>query len=157
MKKVILSLFSLCIALGFSGCSGTKGFLAEDDFSMTDPLLYKKRYTEGFLDMTIHRKGSLFPSYEISECHYTKQDLSNLVLPRNPYFADDDTVKVLGRDGEELGVYMLRFMENEISTIGIVSEGGKIKKTTAQARLVIPYQLQIKYLKIGRKKIEIPQ
>ena len=103
------------------------------------------------------RKGSLFPSYEITDCQYTKQDLSNLVLPRNPHFADDDTVRVLSRDDEELGVYMVRFTENESSTLGIVTEDGKIKKTIAQARLVIPYQPQVKYLKIGSKKIEIPQ
>ncbi len=157
MKKAILSLMALCVAFGFTGCSGTKGFLAEDDFSMSDPFLYKKRYTEGFLDMTVLRKGSLFPSYEITDCQYTKQDLSNLVLPRNPHFADDDTVRVLSRDDEELGVYMVRFTENESSTLGIVTEDGKIKKTTAQARLVIPYQPQVKYLKIGSKKIEIPQ
>lgn len=157
MKKVVFSLLSVSLMLGLCGCSGTKGFLADDDFSMTDPLVYKKRYTEGFLDMTLVRRGTLFPKYEIVSCEYTKQNLSSIVLERNQYFSDDDTVRVYSRDDEELGTYMIRFTENESSSIGIVMEQGKVKTATAHARLVIPYDVRSKYLKIGSKRIDIPE
>lgn len=139
------------------GCSETKGFLAEDDFNMSDPMTYSKRYTDGFLDMSILRKGTMFPSYKILGCSYTKQNLSNMVMTRSRVFGSEDSVRVLNRDGDEIGSYMIQFNEEESNSFGVVMEDGKLKTVTARARLVIPYSPQAKYLKIGNKKITIPE
>ena len=151
------SLSILFVLTFFCGCSSTKGFLASDDFEMRDVSLSKKRYTEGFLDMTIFRKGSVFPSYKITSCRFTRSDMSSIVLERNNSFAADDTVTILSRDGEELGAYNIHFVEEDTSMLGIVTDGGmKVRAATATARLVIPYTVQTKYVKIGSKKLLIP-
>jgi hypothetical protein len=154
---VCYSLSILFVLTFFCGCSNTKGFLASDDFEMRDVSLSKKRYTEGFLDMTIFRKGSVFPSYKITSCRFTRSDMSSIVLERNNSFAADDTVTILSRDGEELGAYNIHFVEEDTSMLGIVTDGGmKVRAATATARLVIPYTVQTKYVKIGSKKLLIP-
>ncbi|MBR5737319.1 MAG: hypothetical protein IKX90_01990 [Verrucomicrobia bacterium] len=153
---VCYSLSILFVLTFFCGCSNTKGFLASDDFEMRDVSLSKKRYTEGFLDMTIFRKGSVFPSYKITSCRFTRSDMSSIVLERNISFAADDTVTILSRDGEELGSYNIHFVEEDTSMLGIVTDGMKVRAATATARLVIPYTVQTKYVKIGSKKLLIP-
>lgn len=155
--RVCYSLSILFVLTLFCGCSGTKGFLATDDFEMSDVTLRKKRYTEGFLDLVITRKGSIFPSYKIESCRFTRSDMSSIVLERNSSFAADDTVTILSRDGEELGAYNIHFVEEDTSMLGIVTDGGvKVRAATATARLVIPYTVQTKYVKIGSKKLLIP-
>ncbi|MBR6460435.1 MAG: hypothetical protein IKS95_01220, partial [Verrucomicrobia bacterium] len=81
---------------------------------------------------------------------------SSIVLERNISFAADDTVTILSRDGEELGSYNIHFVEEDTSMLGIVTDGMKVRAATATARLVIPYTVQTKYVKIGSKKLLIP-
>ena len=133
--RVCYSLSILFVLTLFCGCSGTKGFL----------------------DLVITRKGSIFPSYKIESCRFTRSDMSSIVLERNSSFAADDTVTILSRDGEELGAYNIHFVEEDTSMLGIVTDGGvKVRAATATARLVIPYTVQTKYVKIGSKKLLIP-
>lgn len=139
----------LCIVLCtiLCACTQTRGFLAEDDFEMRDPTVQGKRYTEGFLDITIKKKGSTFPSYTVLSCEYTKQNLSSMVMTRSSGIGAEDTVKVLNRDEQEIGTYMVFFHEDDQSSL--------ISTVTATARLVIPYTPQTAYLQFGRKKLEL--
>ena len=121
-----------------------------------DTKSYSKRYTEGFLDMIISRKGVISPSYHITSCQFTHQDLSTLVLPWRSGFSSEDTFSILNRDGETLGIYRINFTGNESTLSGFEADGWKLKKVTTTARVVVPYHVQAYYLKIGSKKIRIP-
>lgn len=146
----------LCmLAFTFIGCiSDDDAFM--DNANFFDTKSYSKRYTEGFLDMIISRKGVISPSYHITSCQFTHQDLSTLVLPWRSGFSSEDTFSILNRDGETLGIYRINFTGNESTLSGFEADGWKLKKVTTTARVVVPYHVQAYYLKIGSKKIRIP-
>lgn len=143
------------LAFTFIGCiSDDDAFM--DNANFFDTKSYSKRYTEGFLDMIISRKGVISPSYHITSCQFTHQDLSTLVLPWRSGFSSEDTFSILNRDGETLGIYRINFTGNESTLSGFEADGWKLKKVTTTARVVVPYHVQAYYLKIGSKKIRIP-
>jgi len=135
-------------------CKQTTQFFNSEEKSFSFAPAKSTRYTEGFYDITLVKKGSYFASYSISEIKYTKTDLSTMVRVYDPNFSMDDSLSVLDRDGNEIGRYMVSFSGDE-NELGFTMVDGQFKKTVSTARVIIPYRIQAKYIKIGSKKIKL--